>query len=109
MTAEQFERFIANRRWKTASTAPKNPHAYTAKVWKPEERAEFEQAVQYIYGVGCCLRFGRTTYRVLVIDGLRYWAMAVQDPDVTKPQVLNRAVHTATDEKRCAPCPERHS
>lgn len=73
--------------WTFAKTMPQNPHFWTLrKDW--EQDTDYEFAFDYIHAHGEEKVFGRTTYRVLFINGWRYWAMT---DDLTKSRLMNRA------------------
>jgi SAM-dependent methyltransferase len=66
---------------------PQNPHYYTLrKNWG--DAPGFEDVVQYIRDHGYKIRFGRTDYTCLDINGQRYWTMGAP---LAKTTLINRA------------------
>lgn len=61
--------------WTFAKTMPNNPHYWTLRKAWPGGSEDFEAVVQFIRDAGHTIRFGRTDYRCLNVNGWRYWTM----------------------------------
>jgi len=81
------------REWTFAKTMPQNPHEYTLrKKWSGN--MPFETVAQFIRDHGYVMRFGRSDYRCLDINGLRYWTMGAPLPQTT---LINRASNASRE------------
>ncbi len=100
MTYELIAETLLSQSWKIAKTMPNNPHEYTLRMnWANDPL--FDQVVQYIRANGEDFRFGKTTYKVLKLNGMRYWTIGAP---IEKTILINRAEHfEATDYDLIAP------
>jgi hypothetical protein len=86
---EGFRNYIATHRWQFAKTMAEIPHEYTVAAWYPNERALFEEAVQFIRDNGYGQKFFSKTYLYYDVDEHQYWTMGSPLP-ITK--LINRAI-----------------
>ena len=66
------------------------PHEYTVRDWKPQEQAEFEEAVIFIRENGVPEQFWRKTFIYFYADGHKYWTMG---SPLDQTILINRAKH----------------
>ena len=86
---EFMERFIEERRWKTARTYSKTaPHSYTIRDWIPEKDDEFVRAVEIIRTYGYPERYWKNVHWYYQVGDLKYWTMGNPMWDTI---VINRA------------------
>lgn len=86
---------LLSQSWTFAKTMPRNPHFWTLrKTWDAD--VQFDDVVRYIREAGYTLRFGRTDYRCLNVNGWRYWTMGAP---IDETILINRA------ENRVRPSP----
>ncbi len=95
MTLKEAEEFTSSCRWQYAKTYPSAPHEYTCLAWNPSAKRQMVDFAYLIRDAGYTERFGNSDYRVLVIDGMKYWTM---DEPLENTDLINRTY--ADDEKR---------
>ena len=83
---EEIRKYISSVKWQYAKTMPEIPHEYTIKGWNPDKVGEFEDFVKYINEHGKDEEFYGKTYRYLVVDDYKYWAM----DDVINREIINQ-------------------
>ena len=96
---DEAHRYIADVRWRYASTMPDWPHEYTVKVWRPQDTARFEGFCRLIAACGVIEPWppppASPIYHnpYLVIGGRKYWALGPhRDRDAPEGMtVINRA------------------
>lgn len=95
MTLKEAEEFTSSCRWQYAKTYPSAPHEYTCLAWNPNAKHQMVDFAYLIRDAGYTERFGNSDYRVLVINGMKYWTM---DDPLENTDLINRTY--ADDEKR---------
>jgi len=74
MTLEEIRALIRESEWKFAKTMAATPHEYTLRKKAPDE-PRWERFVLYIRQEGYRVKYGRTYYTYLDVDGWHYWTM----------------------------------
>jgi hypothetical protein len=73
MTVEEVVALLTSHPWTFAKTMPEQPHEYTVR--RDWDGDLFRAVVGYIQANGVPHRYGRSTYRYLVIGEHKYWTM----------------------------------
>ena len=95
--------FIANRRWREASTYRHTaPHEYTVREWRPEpqDQSDFDAFVTAIRRFGYADFYYRVRHLYWAIDKWKYWTMGWP---VAETVVVNRARVDAAEPWNAAP------
>lgn len=85
----EIQELLEAQTWTFAKTMPHNPHYWSVKKdW--EDPADFHFAFHYIVAHGEDKIFGRYSYKVLFLNGWRYWTMT-EDYEHKWAGIINRA------------------
>ena len=87
MNLSEAEIFLSSLRWQYAKTYPDCPHEYACLAWKPDCKQQMTDFAHLIQESGYTEHFGSSDYRVLVIDGMKYWTM---DFPIENTDLINR-------------------
>lgn len=93
LTFDDVAAALLSHEWKFAKTMPQSPHWYTLrKHWN--HPIPFEAVVQFIRDNSYGVKFGRTTYRCMDINGQRYWSMGAP---LSETILINRTHNERSD------------
>lgn len=91
---DEVRAFIAAHDWTFAKTMPQNPHWYVVRN-KCRDEAEFVAVVLYIREHGRRVKYQKSWYTHLDVDGHHYWTMGDR---INNTWILNRAINEAPKE-----------
>ena len=87
LTYTQIGQILLRQKYRFAKSMPKFPHWYTMRdSWDSD--LEFQEVVQYIRDHGYPVKFFRSTYIYLDINGMSYWTMGAP---IGETILINRA------------------
>ena len=87
MNLQEASEFTKQVRWQYAKTYPTAPHEYTCLAWKPEIKQQMVDFARIIQEAGEVEIFAKREYKVLKIDGMKYWTM---DFPLENTDLINR-------------------
>ena len=88
MTPIQFQKCIAEKKWRFAKSMPTIPHEYT-RVSDWDSKTEFEEAVIFIREYGIVESFYKRKYIYLYGAKYKFWTMGASP---VKTEIINRAI-----------------